>query len=490
MADNIKETVTKGLIWTFGERIAAQLVSTLVTIVLARILDPEHYGAVSIVTVLITFFNIFVVSGFGSAVIQKKDANDVDFNTAFIVSSAVSIVIYVGLFFAAPYIAEFYNMSELTWIVRVMALRLPIAAINNIQQARIRRNMEFRKFFIATLFGTVISGFVGIAMALKDLGAWALVGQYLTNSIIDTIMLFIVGDWRPRFQFSIKKAREIYGFGWKVLVTELIFTVQGDLRTLIIGKVFGAGELAYYDQGKKYPSLLVTNLNSSLQKVMLPAYSRYQSDIHKLKEMLRRSINICSYILIPILLGFASVSKEFVGVVLGDKWLNTVPYIWLFCIALLMRPLQSACHQAILAIGRSDTVLYIIIANNSLSFIVVLIAAFVMKNIMLVAVSSLVSEVISLIGFSVCSNRQLAYSYWEQTIDVIPNLAMGLFMTGSVYVVNLLKIKMAYILIIKVIIGFGLYVLLSKLLKLRAYTYLINTVKEKYLPKIFRPAKK
>ena len=475
--ENKKNGIKGGLIWSFGERITAQLVSTVVTIVLARLLDPTHYGIISIVTVFITFCNVFVTSGMGSALVQKKEVDERDYNTAFLISLTIAIALYIVLFFSAPYIARFYEMPELKWVLRVMALRLPLASVNSIQQAHVQRAMQFKRFFIATLFGTVLSGFVGIALAIKGFGVWALVAQYLTNTTVDTIVLLFVEKWIPKFQFSLEKAKTIYSFGWKVLATDLVYTAEEDIRSLIVGKVFGSADLAFYDQGKKYPSILVNNLNSAINKVMLPAYSRSQDDIENLKKMLRKSIAVGIFVLAPVLIGFAAVSDSFIDVVLTSKWLFCSPYIKIFCFIYLTRPLETACHQALLAIGRSDIVLRIMIAINVVALAAVFIATFGFHSVFLIAVGSVISSFVSLGSFMFFSNRLIGYKMKEQFADVCPALMISIVMGAAVYVIGFIDINKVLLLILQVLVGGAIYIALSKIFKLSAYNYLISTVK-------------
>lgn len=475
---NKKNGIKGGLIWSFGERITAQLVSTLVTIVLARLLDPTHYGIISIVTVFISFCNVFVTSGMGSAIVQKKEVDERDYNTAFLISLTIAIVLYIALFLLAPYIAQFYGMKELKWVLRVMALRLPLASVNSIQQAHVQRAMQFKRFFIATLFGTVLSGFVGIALALKGFGVWALVAQYLTNTTVDTIVLIFVEKWIPKFQFSVEKAKSIYSFGWKVLATDLVYTAEEDIRSLIVGKVFGSADLAYYDQGKKYPSILVNNLNSAINKVMLPAYSRSQDNLENLKKMLRKSIAVGIFILAPVLIGFAAVSDSFISVILTDKWMFCSPYIKIFCIIYLTRPLETACHQALLAIGRSDIVLRIMIAINVVALAAVFIAVFGFNSVFLIAVGSLISSFVSLACFMGYSNKLISYHFGEQIEDIAPALFSSVVMGGIVYLIGLVNIDKVPLLFLQVVVGGIVYMLLAKLLKIQAFQYLLGSVKK------------
>lgn len=469
--------ITGGLVWTFGERITAQLVSTIVTIILARLLDPSHYGVVSIVTVLIAVCNVFVTGGFGSAIVRKKEVTHTDYNTAFILSFTMSLILYAILFVSSPFIAKFYKMDQLVWVIRIMSLRLIIASMNTIQQANVQRMMAFKRFFISTSIGTIVSGFVGVVMAYKGFGVWALVAQYLTNTTMDTCFLCLVSEWFPKFEFSKEKAKQIYSFGWKVLATQLVFTLQGDIRSLIVGKVFGPSKLAYYDQGMKYPSLFVTNINTAINKVMLPAYSREQDHLERLKEMLRKSIRIGAYVMAPILIGFAVVANTFVGGILTDKWLPAVPYIRIFCIMYLTRPLETACHQAMLAVGRSDLALYIIAIVNVCALGSVLTAVFVFHSVFLIAVGALGVQIISLICFMSFSARLLKYHLKEQLADILPAILSSCVMGAVILLINFLNISDILKLLIQVILGGGIYLLISIVFKINAFSYLVKMVK-------------
>ena len=467
-----KNSISGGLIWTFGERIAAQLVTTVITIVLARILLPEYYGMISIVTIFISLCDVFVTSGMGTALVQKKNVDEEDYNTAFIISISIATFLYIVLFFLAPLISKFYTMDALTLVIRVMALRLPLAAINSIQQAHVQRAMAFKRFFIATLSGTLMSGFVGLYLAMNGYGVWALVFQYLTNTTVNTIVLFFVEKWIPKVQFSLDKAKEIYSFGWKVLATELVYTLENNMCGLIIGKMFGAADLAFFDQGKKYPGILVNNINSAINKVMLPAYSRYQEDLKQLKDMLRKSISVGAFLLAPILIGFAVVSETFISVVLTDKWLFCSRYIKIFCLMYLTRPLETACHQALLAVGKSDTVLRVMIIINSVDFTLVLIAAWCFKSVLFIAVGTLITALVSLSCFMYCSNKILGYKLREQVSDIIPVLLCSFVMGGIVSLVGLLVENQVVLLVMQIIIGALVYIALAKIVNLTGFQYI------------------
>ena len=475
-----RKKITNGLIWTFGERITAQLVSTLVTIVLARLLDPLHYGVISIVTVFISFCNVFVVSGFSSAIVQKKEVDNYDYNTAFIISFFIAMITYSVLFLIAPFIGKFYNMPQLVKVIRVMALRLPLASLNSIQQAHVQREMEFKRFFIATLFGTVLSGVVGIALAINGAGVWALVAQYLTNTTVDSIVLLFVDGWKPRIQFSMTKAKEIFSFGWKVFASTLVFTLEEDIKSLIVAKLFGPTDLAYYDQGKKYPALLVNNINTAINKVMLPAYSRSQDNLPQLKVMLRKSIQIGVFLLAPVMIGFAGMASTFVEFILTEKWLFCVPFIQIFCVSYLTRPLETACQQAILAIGRSDITLKIMIFVNITDLAFLLVATLFVRSIILIAIGSLVATVVSLICFMFYSNRLIGYQIQEQIQDITPSLVCAFIMAIVVEIIGKISISSFILMIGQIFCGACVYFALAKFFKINAFCYFIEKYKSKF----------
>lgn len=475
--NRLKGKVVGGLVWVFGERVLAQLVSTLVTIVLARLLIPEHYGLISIVMVFINFLDVFVVTGFGSALVQKKNADALDFDTAFWLSFSISFVLYFALFFAAPMIAQFYKTPLLCSVLRVMGLRLPLAAINNIQRSYVQRAMNFKKFFWVTIGGTLISGVTGVAMAIAGFGVWALVVQYMSNTVASTALLFVVCLWRPKWQFSAAKAREIWNFGWKVLATQLVATLESDIRSLIVGKVFGPADLAYYDQGRKYPALLVMNISSSIDSVMLSAYSKEQEDRQRVLSMLRRSVRTGLYILVPILLGFAAVAETFTVLLLTEKWLPAVPFMQVFCLAYLTRPLESSCRQALLSIGKSGAALVAIVLINVIALLGTLVAVFALESVFMIAVVSIITTCVSLICFVSYSNHYLGYTLKMQLQDTMPTLLIGAVMFIAAWLAGQVQMNLFLRLVFQIFVGAGVYIGVSVAFRVESFRYLLGVLK-------------
>lgn len=467
-----KNSSLEGMIWTFAERICAQLVSTIVGIILARMLAPDDYGIISIVMIFITICNVFVTRGFGTTLVQKKDIDEADYNTAFYMSTILGVLLYLLLYFAAPMIAEIYKISQLTDVLRVLGLRIPIAALNTIQQAYIQRTMQFRKFFVATIIGTIASCVAGIAMAYSGYGVWALVAQYLTNVIIDTVILCFVSGWRPGMSFSQDRMHYIWSFGGKILLADLISSITDNFRNLIVGKAFGSRELAFLDQGNKYPKLLTGNINASIQKVMLPSFSSTQDDLQRLKISLRHSVNLSAYIVTPVLIGFIAISENFVKVILTDKWLPAVPFICIACISYLSRAFETMCHQAILALGYSGTVLKILIFTNCVDIFLILATAVFFRNLFVMAFTAILTEVCSVACSCKIASNFLKYSIREQLSDTVPYLIISCIMGGAVYCIEIIAISKAVIFIVQIMAGILLYVAFSRAFGLKAFEYL------------------
>ena len=344
----------QNFIWRFLERCGAQGVTFIVSIVLARLLDPSLYGTIALVTVFTTIMQVFVDSGMGNALIQKKDADDLDFSSVFWFNLCMCIILYILMYISAPLIAAFYKTPELTPIVRVLSLILIISGVKNVQQAYVSRNMLFKRFFFSTLGGTIGAAIVGITMACYGFGVWALVAQMLFNATVDTIILWITVKWRPKKQFSIKRLKQLFSFGWKLLLSSLLDTIYNDLRQLIIGKIYSKDDLAQYNQGKKFPQLIVTNINTSIDSVLLPTMSKAQDNPQVVKSMTSRAIKISTYIMMPFMVGIAVCAEPLVRFVLTDKWLPCILFLRIFCITFAFYPIHTANLNAIKAMGRSD----------------------------------------------------------------------------------------------------------------------------------------
>lgn len=325
MADHSKNTIISSLFWKLMERGGTQGIQFVVQIILARLLLPEDYGIIALVIIFTSIANVFVQSGLNTALIQKKDADEADFSSVFYLSLLMACLIYIVLFLAAPFIAAFYKIPEITPVFRVLSITLFFGAFNSIQNAVVARNLEFKKLFFSSTGAILISGTVGIYMAYTGFGVWALVGQQISNQLFVTLILWFTVKWRPQLLFSLERVKALFSFGWKLLVSALIDTVYRDLRSLIIGKMYNPAMLGFYNRGQQFPSLIVSNINGSIQSVMLPVLSSQQDNRPRVKDMMRRAIVTSSFIIFPMMVGLAVTAEPLVKILLTDKWLPCVP---------------------------------------------------------------------------------------------------------------------------------------------------------------------
>lgn len=470
----MKNKIFSGFFWKFNEQISSQLVTFIISIVLARILTPKDYGIVALINVFISLADVFVTSGFGSALIQKKDADDVDFSTIFYISEIFSIVVYMFLFFIAPYIADFYNNTDLTVIVRVLALKLPLSAFNAIQQAYVSKKMLFKKIFISTTVSSIISGIVGIIVAYLGYGIWALVVQYILNTIIISIALFVQLDWHPQLKFSWASGKPLLSYGWKIVATSFIGTFFNQLRTLLLGKMYTPAELAFYNRGQKFPELVSQNIDGTISTVLFPAISEFNDDLSKVKSMIRRSLRISTFIIMPIMFGMAATSKPIILILLTDKWISSVPYMQYLCIAGAFGTISNTNMQAISAIGRSDVLLKLELVKKPLYLILLLIGLRI--SVLAVAYTMLIYTIYSTVMNMSPNRKLLNYKFKEQVSDILPALSLSLIMFLVVDSLTLLNLPMMIIFIIQIVVGIVIYVFLAIIFKLEAWNYLLSTV--------------
>lgn len=476
--DSLKRSAFSGFVWKFAERIGAQLVSLIVSIVLARILLPKDYSVVSIVTIFFAFCNVFITGGLNTALIQKKDADQEDYSTIFWVNIIISAILYIVMFIMAPVIAFAYDNELLIPIIRVMGITFFINGIKAVLSAYISSTLQFKKSFYSTLMGIIVSAIIGIYMAVKGYGAWALVAQQMSNSLIDTIILFITTKFHVKFMISIKRLKELLSFGSKIFVATFISVLYDQINPLIVGLKFTSNDLAYYTKGRSFPLLLNDTITGSLSAVLFPVISKKQDDKQSVLSMTRRYIGIASYVVFPIMLGFFAVAESFVRVVLTEKWLFAVPYIQIFCFSYMFNIIQTGNLEAIKAIGRSDIILKLEIIKKTLYFVVILLFVWLTDSPQMLAVSSIVCTLIATIVNTVPNRSLIGYRYRDQIKDIFPNLFLASIMGFVVLIMNEIQISPLFMLIAQFLVGAILYVALSFVTKNDNFMYLLNMLKQ------------
>ncbi len=476
MSNDRSTSVLSNFLWRFLERTGYQIVVFIVSVVLARKLAPEVYGSVALVTVIITILQVFVDSGLGVALIQKKNADDLDFSTVFYFNIAICFGIYILVFFAAPFIADFYNDSTLTAVIRILSLTVVISGVKNVQQSYVSKKLLFKRFFFSTLGGTIIGAIIGIWMAYMGLGIWALVGQQLGNVAVGTAILWVTVAWRPKWCFSFKRLKGLFSYGWKLLASSLIETVYQDARQLIIGKMYQPADLAFYNKGSQFPQLIVSNVNASIDSVLLPVMSQAQENKDAVKAMTRRAIRTSIYLMAPLLLGLAVVSDKVVVLLLTETWLPCVPYLIIFCFTYLFYPLHTANLNAIKALGKSGYYLKLEIMKKILGVSVLLITMWYGPFVM--CASGIFTTFINQAINAWPNKKLLNYSLWEQYKDILPSLLLSVIMGLGVWIVGaLLPLPTLATLVIQVLAGIAIYVGLSIMFKMDIFYDLLKLIK-------------
>lgn len=452
------------------ERYSIMLFQMVLQIVMARILSPEHYGIVAMMAVFISLANVFINDGFNRALVQKKDANDDDYATAFTINLIIGIFLYIIIFISAPYIASFYNIEEIKVCIRVLALILVFGSVNCIQVAIANRFMAFGSLFKCNFIASVLSGVTGLLCAINGLGVWSLIIQQLLNYTILSIILFRVHKWKPRLYIGRENAHSMFSFGWKMLVAALISQLFDELNSLIIGKKYSSADLAYYKKGEQLPSMIVSGMTTSISSVMLAAFSRFQADRIELHKLIKKTIAVNSFIVFPILGLFAIVAKPAISLLLTDKWLPAVPFVYLICITRCLYPTDSAQVQAIAAVGRSDMRLKMEFFKKAI-MISLLIPAIKYGPIAIAisaAISSICSVIVAAIGCQICTGYKISNTFKE----LFPILVVTILSIAPLYLFTLLPLGRFVLILVQGGTGVALYILFSRLFNLYGYGYI------------------
>ncbi len=471
-----KSKVLSSLVWKFMERGGTQGIQFIVQIVLARLLMPEDYGIIALVVVFTQIAAVFVQSGLNSALIQKKDADEVDFSSVFYLSLAISAVLYIVLFLAAPSIAIFYKMPQITPVFRVLSLTLILGVFNSIQNAVISRNLQFKKLFFSSTGAILVSGTVGVYMAYQGFGVWALVGQQISNQLMVTLIMWFTVKWRPHLIFSFSRVKGLFSFGWKLLASSLIDTVYRDIRSLIIGKIYAPAMLGFYNRGQQFPSIIVGNIDGSIQSVMYPVLASHQDNRPLVKSMMRRAIVTSSFIIFPMMMGLAVISEPLVKILLTDKWLPCVPFLQIFCASYALFPIHTANLQAIKGLGYSDIFLKLEIIKKAVGLTILSVTVF--YGVYAIAIGGAVGGIISSFINAYPNKKLLDYSYKEQWGDMLPSLLLSIAMGLVVYSLKWLGLSTVFMLIVQVVAGICIYVVLACMFKLECFRYLVKSMKE------------
>lgn len=419
----LKEKVAKGAVWVLCEKLSCQAAQFVVGMILARLLTPTDYGTVALTTIFFAVAGVLVDGGLGVALIQKKNADDLDFNSVFYLNLGLSCVAFVGMFIAAPWIADFYQTPVLKDIVRVSAVSLIFNAVNAIQNAELTKKMLFHLSFRTSLITTFTSAVCGITLAFLGYGVWALVWTSLISGFVGVIARWFIIAWRPRLMFSFARLKPLFSYGWKMLVSALLYSVFNNLNGLLIGKFYTKSDLAYVNKGRSLPNLVMNEVDDTLGRVSFPALVQLQDDKAKLRDAMRRMMTCSTFLVFPLMVGVAACAKSELRLLYGEQWVPAAPYMMLACFSFALYPFHTINLKGIMALGRSDIFLKLEIVKKVL-YVLFIVAFFRFGVLPFMCACAFALGPLSVLVNSWPNRRLLDYSIRMQVMDVLPTAAI------------------------------------------------------------------
>lgn len=470
--ENLKKNTLIGLMWKFSENFSTQFISFVIQLILARILLPEDYGIIALAAVFIMVAQVFIQTGFSSALIQKKDVSKVEYSTIFFAGIILSVILYAIIFISSPWIAAFYQAPIISLVLRLQGLTIILSALSSVQNAILVKEFEFKKSFIYRLIAVILQGIIGITMAILGYGIWSIVVSGLFNTLIITISFWIVVKWRPIFVFSYQAFKNLFAYSTQILLYSLINVLFNNLQSLIIGKQFSKDTLGYYNRGFQIPMLIMVNTDGAINSVMFSSLSKVQDDKEKFVQILRRSIKTSVFLVFPMMIGLIAVAEPLTLILLTDKWLDSVPFLQITSLICLTWPF-SLMHHALNAQKLPKLSLWLNMISKVIAIVFLLIS--LRYGVLAFVLSAFFSSVISvIIGFFV--NRKIYnYTILTQILDFLPSLIIAIFMGLSVYLVGLL-IDMIYLkILVQLFVGVLVYGILSYLFNKEILVYLFRS---------------
>lgn len=477
MQDNLKQRTISSMFWQFMQGFGGQFVTFWVGIILARLLTPTDYGVVAIAGMFLGILGMFADGGLAQAVIQKKDADEVDFNTMFVTQLVFSSCIFVIVYFLAPYFADLFHNDQLISLIRVMALTMPLGALAGVQRCVVSRRLMFKWFFYASTISLIISAIVGVWMAYSGFGPWALVGQSMSATIVNTLVVFCLLDWHPRFQFSIPRFKELFRQGLKYLGTNFIGTITAQVKDWCLGLKYSPADLAYYNKGGSVPNMFCNNIDSTIQSVLFPAISQIQDDKERVRNAISRSIRTSTFVLFPLLFGLSMTADKLIPILYSDKWNPSIPFMQVLCFSLAIGIMCNVNTQALKATGNIGIVLKLEFIKKPIMFLTII--GTMLISPLAIAWGILFFNIFVYLVNSYPNKKIINYSYSDQLKDVAPNFIQASIMAVVVYLIGSVPLNLYLDLALQIIIGVALYVAMSIIFKNESFDYVLNTIKER-----------
>ena len=457
----LKDKTVRGTIWSAIDNVAQFGVTFIVSIVLARLLTPDDYGLIGIVTIFTAVCQTIINGGFTTALIRKKDATEDDYNTVFIVNLGMSLFLYCIIYFCAPIIASFFGRIELIELTRIASLGIIVGALAMVQQTRLTKRIDFKSQTKITIIASITSGILGIVCALFGFGVWAIVIQQLSCQLLRTILLWIVNKWIPRLFFSVNSFHELFGFGWKMMVSALLETIWKELYQVVVGKFYNPATLGQYTRSKQFSTLFSNNITSVIERVTYPVLSTIQGEQERLISAYRKIIKLTMFVTAICMFFLGAVSEPLLFCLIGPQWSEAALYLPLICISGSLYPLQAINLNMLKVQGRSDLFLGLEILKKIIALAPLFIGAFV--GIMPMLYTNIVTSIISYFINSHYSGKYLGYSSLMQLRDISKSYLLALFVAIAVYFLKYLSSSYWIVLPMQIVVGIIVIVFLCKI---------------------------
>lgn len=472
MSDSLKKSVLTGVIWQYIQKLGTQAVHFIVSIILARLLCPDDFGTIAILGVFISLSNLFIDSGFGNALIQRKTIDDIDCSSVFFLNISISIVIYIFTFFCAPFVASFYKMSQLVDILRVLSIQIIFMAFGCVQQAMLVRALKFKLNFYINITGAIMASIIGICMAYSDFGVWSIVSSQLTGQLCNLIGLWILVGWRPKAMFSFKRIKSLFNYGANILLGSVISVLYNNLYSIVIGKRYTSSDLGYYNRGQLIPGTIIDTTANSINGVLFPALSSLQHNKARHKQIIRQSECMISFVVFFLAAMMVVLAPNIIRLVLGEKWMPAVPFMQIVSITLSISPI-IVINQAIqTTLGRSDLFIRTTMLSKIVAISIIFAASFINLHVMIIAGS--IAALSTLIITRQYNKQLINYSATEHIQDVAPAIILSSLTALIVYLVTLLNINDFYTILIAGIIGVSVYSVLAYILRFEAMNFIMK----------------
>lgn len=460
----VENSTASSFAYQFIDKFVCKAIGLVVSIVLARLISPEAFGQLAILLVFINVSQMMIEGGFGSALVQAKTVDEVDYSTVLFISLGVSLALVGALWIAAPYIAAFYEADELTAPLRALSFILIVGSLGGVQNAKLQRELSFFQMMVAHLLSVLLSGVLGIYFALIGFGLWALICYYVSNFSLNVLLILILTKWIPSLRFSLASAKALFSFGWKMLASSLLCSLYSNLRSIIIGKQFSTSDLAYYDRGRQFPEIVSTTFDSVIQTVMFPLMSRAQDSLEDVSNYLGKTIKMNMLVIAPCMMLLVAMSEPLILTLFTEKWLLAIPLMKILCLAQLFTPIISPCLVAIKSIGRSDVYMRLEVVRR-VAMLIVLVVSLGFGSVIAIAIGFVVSSLIDAgIVFYACG-KLIPYKVGNLWVDTYKSLVSAVAVYLAAYACTCFSLESLLVLVLQLVVGAAAFLGCSLLLK-------------------------